>query len=1225
MQKIGRYRIIKKLLFTLIVSFFVTGSMAQTGALHRIFTFGNVADIPSDSQFFNQLENLLNIEDAYTVLITGDLINGDASKDFTDEEKNKIKKLLEICQRSEKSKVIILSGDRDWDDSGERGLKSIKKLKKEIESLEFERVEWLISSGCPGPESIDLTDELVLIGIETQWWNHPYDKPLPADGDCKIISETDFLSELDGRIEDAEGKNIIVAGHYPLLSVGEYGGKSRWTKHISPPIIGSMKVAFHQNIGTSKSIKNERFDHIRKKLLRMVQDKGSIIYISGHEHNIQVLSNEDSYLINSGSPTSPRHVGRNNEIVEYAEATAGIVEIYYYQNGMVDYRVHKTINEGSFILHKNETLFNSACSEHGLRHPTNNHFVPCAERLPDNTGSTSALLMTHSGGKYKAGFFTTKLLGKHYRDTWTADVNIPFLDLKQDKSGLTVYEKGGGRQTTSLKMKGNDGREYVFRSVDKNPTRVLEHSLKETIIGKVLQDATSMQHPYGAMAISVMLDETDILHSKPELFILPDNHTLGGFQKDYAGLFGMLEEKPINPKKVEKPFADADKILQSYKMMREQYNDHDHIINMEEYAQARMFDILVGDWGRHQDNWKWAGFKEKGSVTYRPIPRDRDHVFSRWDGFLPYLADRKWGKASGENFNYKIHDMRSLTWQTRHSDRFWLNEASKQDWVVAAGYIQGKMTDDVIDRAIRNMPKETLELSGLVIAEKLKQRRDDLQDYAIEYYELLAEEVDVVGSNKKEIFVAERQEDYKVKVTVYDRKDKGEKGPIVYERLFDPKETKEIRLYGLDGNDDFFISGNSRKSIRIRVIGGPGKDDINDDSDVECGAKKTLIYENNDKSNILIGNEGKLIKNADPTLYNYERTRFKYNRYGPIAGILFNSTIGFGIVAGVNFTNQRFGKKDFSTKHSIRGKITTEDVAILSYKGRYRHVIRNWDLRTKASISDKSAFVRFYGIGNGISLRELDQSAEFYNTQFNNFGFNVGLIRDFWKRSYFVMDAHYENNSAVKDEVTILEELPAGLAGLNDANLYEAIFTLDMDFRDRASFSSSGMRLWTQHQFGINKSNNNEEYFISQMSLENHSTFKVTSPWTISTKIKGSTSSGQEVIPFYKMVYLGQNSGLRGFENNRFTGTSVVSFNSELRVQLTNLKSTAIPIKLGVKAFFDAGRVYSDFDVTEKIFTGYGGGIYIVPYTESLTVNVSYGISEEENGLILLSIGSSFR
>ncbi len=65
-------------------------TFAQSGALHRVFTFGNVAEIEIDSEFLGQLQELLEIEDAYTVLITGDLINEDASNGLSEAEKQRL-------------------------------------------------------------------------------------------------------------------------------------------------------------------------------------------------------------------------------------------------------------------------------------------------------------------------------------------------------------------------------------------------------------------------------------------------------------------------------------------------------------------------------------------------------------------------------------------------------------------------------------------------------------------------------------------------------------------------------------------------------------------------------------------------------------------------------------------------------------------------------------------------------------------------------------------------------------------------------------------------------------------------------------------------------------------------------------------------------------------------------------------------------------------------------
>jgi hypothetical protein len=35
--------------------------------------------------------------------------------------------------------------------------------------------------------------------------------------------------------------------------------------------------------------------------------------------------------------------------------------------------------------------------------------------------------------------------------------------------------------------------------------------------------------------------------------------------------------------------------------------------------------MLLGDWDRHEDQWRWSEFeKENGEHYFRPIPRDRD-------------------------------------------------------------------------------------------------------------------------------------------------------------------------------------------------------------------------------------------------------------------------------------------------------------------------------------------------------------------------------------------------------------------------------------------------------------------------------------------------------------------------------------------------------------------------------------------------------------------------
>lgn len=237
---------------------------------------------------------------------------------------------------------------------------------------------------------------------------------------------------------------------------------------------------------------------------------------------------------------------------------------------------------------------------------------------------------------------------------------------------------------------------------------------------------------------------------------------------------------------------------------------------------ARVFDIWIGDWGRHEDNWKWAGFKEGNKTTYFPIPRDRDHAFSRWNGLLPFLASRHWALPNAENFDYRFRDVSSLTWPSRHLDRFLLSSVDKAAWLQYAGELQQLMNDALIDSAVQHFPKTVIPLSGNTIGAKLKSRRTDLPRGILEYYDLLAKNVDVVGSNKAEYFKITRMENGSVEVSMFD-KDKKTNGPSgipLFHRVFSPEETKSINVYGLDGDDILMMDGNATKTILVRMFGG---------------------------------------------------------------------------------------------------------------------------------------------------------------------------------------------------------------------------------------------------------------------------------------------------------------------------------------------------------------------------------------------------------------------
>src|SRR5262249_9223205 len=80
--------------------------------------------------------------------------------------------------------------------------------------------------------------------------------------------------------------------------------------------------------------------------------------------------------------------------------------------------------------------------------------------------------------RYPVGPLPQLLLGQHYRDLWATPLSVDVLDFDTYAGGLKPTACGGRRQTKSIRLQGADGRSYVLRSVDKDPTLALPPDLR---------------------------------------------------------------------------------------------------------------------------------------------------------------------------------------------------------------------------------------------------------------------------------------------------------------------------------------------------------------------------------------------------------------------------------------------------------------------------------------------------------------------------------------------------------------------------------------------------------------------------------------------------------------------------------------------------------------------------------------------------------------------------
>ncbi len=1189
---------------------------------HSVYLIGNTATGRIDQSLLSSLHEQLQEEvHPFTILHLGDVIHS-----AIDEGKaGELELLINLTKELDKGEVLFTPGDMDWDNSGKDGLKMVRKLEERIEKERDGANIFIPSKGCPGPEISDLSEHLRVIAINTHWWMHPFDIPEAPDADCKNLTREEFMESLEEAIEESEGRNILIIGHHPVISSGVYGGHMPFKKHMYPaPILGSFYAAYRQNVGTVRDMANEDYQDFIDHMSDMMVRHPGLIYASAHDYSLQLLEFEKGYQVVSGSISEKESTGQQSGEI-FSSSHLGFTKLDYFQSGKIQIRFFELSDSGVSELYSKD-LFNSACIEPGEPEiPVNRYYVPCIEQAEKQdvieVSPAPSGAVTVAAGLYPAKGMKKVLLGSLHRDTWQTPVEIPILNLDTTKTGLTPFALGGGRQTTSLKFRSEGGEEYAFRSVDKNLVNALPMAFRNTFVAVMIKEVTATEYPYGAIIASSLLDETDILHARPVLYVLPDHSSMGAFRKPYAGLFGMLEERPKDPEGDVAGFMGADDVTRSVGLFRKLYKDNDNIVDAKALGKARVFDMLIGDWGRHEDNWKWAGYEKGNQKVYYPIPRDRDHAFCRWNGFFPYMANREWAMPMVESFGAEFKGIKSLTWPARHVDRLLLTELDRVDWNEISVAMQADMTDEVIDQAILSLPPEIIPVSGLELGEMLKSRREQLPDAVDRYYSLLSKQVDVVGSNKHEFFEVERLESGNVRIAMFKRTKEGQlnmQEPL-YSREFIRKETKEIRIYGLDGQDVFTISGSSDKSIPVRIIGGPGKDEINDQSTVKGPLKHTLVYDR-PSTQLNLGPESKNKTSDEPGINLYDRKSFKYNTYFPTPLIYYSSDDGFVGSIGINYTTHGFRKEEYKGSYDFYVRAGTVGNVQLGIHNHWKGLMGNWDVGFRADYGRNYPYYNYFGLGNNTSKDPDLFDANYYRVNVKGLMTSLYTENEIFRKGIFRVGLLFENLDAVASSDSILAFEGEKIPGAEMVSLGGINTRFYLDFRDRQIFATRGLQFLAENTSYTTLDGESGNFGLAETYLKYFGTVKVLIPVTLVVKVGGSKNYGHQ-IPFYKYTYLGQFSNLRGYKRNRFTGDASVYLNSELRLHLGKVRNLFLPFETGLVGFYDIGNVWYNGSGEGKWHPGYGGGFYFSPLTRDYLFTIMFESSVEEKLLFRFGFG----
>ncbi|HZV70514.1 MAG TPA: BamA/TamA family outer membrane protein [Saprospiraceae bacterium] len=1136
------------------------------------------------------------------LVLLGDVLSPDdlsssiaADNSITAYEIGRIKKLDDTFKD-----LYLIPGQKEWTSEKKTSPAAIIELDRLLKNVRDKGRLLEPRKGCGSPEVVRIAGNTIVVLMDSQWAIESEARDGEKLPGCELGNVLELKLAIKDIIQSHPTDHIILATHHPVYANGIIAGNYPLSSHLLPvPVLGTLITGIRSLLGSDQHFGHPSYEAYRATIISATDGCDHCIIVSGHEKNLQYYERNGRHYFVAGSGDKVGYA-RKGEKSGFSYMSPGFLRADVMHDGALnvsfiavdDAGVSRPVWQTSFALKEDD----------------NHDLSSINSSLQANTDS----ILIQASTRYEKKKF---LRGEAYRKAWSEKIKLPVLWIDHVHGGLTPLQLGGGNQTRSLRLENAAGEQYVLRSIDKRVTTVLPPALRGTFAENLVQEGIASSHPYGALVVPRLAIAAGVFYSIPCIVYVPHQSALGIYNDDIGDGVYLFEERPGGKTSGFDNFGNTEETFNTLDVIEMVKESHKNVVDQKAVLRARLFDTWLGDWDRHDDQVRWASFRENDMTVFRPIPRDRDQVFFKNDGLLDYLGSRPYFNPALRRFQADIDYLPGLIWAGKFFDRSFLHELTEEDFVASAKQLQASLTDKVIDAAFLDWPRKIDSLDGKEIRSILRARRDHLVDDAREYYRILSKVVAIPGSEDPDIFTVDAIDDHHVNITV-ERKSGNGTLHVFYHRVFDDEITKEIQLFGLDKDDIFRFNGTGNPTVNIRIVGGTGEDQvIHDDRHLDI-----IAYDVPEGMSIT----GKPVKerfNTKPFNNTYDRTDYKLNKFFHFPAPTFYTDEGLGLTYNVWFTRFGFRTDPFKSRHALSVSYFFKTQAFIGkYSGDFLHAIGDIDLGFDAFITAPTFTQYFYGLGN--EYINYGQDAKYHivkgsqvriGPSFNyRFGFGNKL---FLKTSYQFLDLEDSH-----DEPRFVFSPESQLTQNDFGHRHYAGISAGYEYRrlDNNSFPSRG----GDFEFSIGTRTSLSGPAISHGLLSAGGTLYI--PLDISGVIVLATHLQADKIlgdyEFFHALTLGGPDRLRGFRTDRFAGDSRFYQNTDLRLKLFRAGGM-LPFSLGVFGSFDYGRVWYKEADADTWHVGFGGGIFVVPL--GLTAfRIGYMSGEEDNQL---TIGGSLK
>lgn len=1117
--------------------------------------------------------------------------------------------------------TIFIPGNHEWYNGGVVG---VARQEGYVASKFENRDSFKPRNGCP-LESIPVTDAIQLIIIDTQWFLEDWNKNPTINEGCDIKTREKFFIDLELELKKNQNKTVLLAMHHPMFTNGNHGGYFALEKHLYPfqkkipmPFLSSLVVQIRSQGGVSVQDRyNELYNNLMVRLQQLGKDNKRMILASGHDHNLQYIEKDGFKQIVSGAGSK--------------ESFAAIGEDGLFSTGQQGFAVLDVFKDGSswvryFVVGENyqpELIFQK-------------EVIPTPKVLdislyPKNFPREFTIPIYKQDSINEALFFRT-IWGGKYKNAYSQSVTVPTAVFDTLFGGMEVVRDNSGSDFNSLLLKDRKGNRYRMRAMSKNALKiakklvfddnlqhpnVVDEPAKVSVKGQS-DDFYTASHPYAIMAVPDMARAIDVFYTSRELYYVPKQPLLGNYNENFGDALYLISKEPSESDAAESFFKYPDEVETTDDILTKLQRTGNVSIDEENYIKSRLFDMLIGNWQRDPDNWRWAEhYNRFEKNVFVPVPKNRDNAFSSFEGNILDITQSLFG---GTMHTHIYGDnLRDFQWFNKEGiilDRALLKNSGRNQWKFLAEEIQKALTDSLIETAFNKVPPEVRDETLEEIKGKLRARRDNLIDIADRYYTYLATLQTIVGTDFDDLFEITRLPEGQTNIRSFTTID-GIKSDTLVNRTYRDKDTKEIWIYGLGGKDEFVVKGEGDNLIFIRLIGGPGEDIYN----LQKG-RRIKVYDHESQSSVVKEKGGATLRFTDIyTLNTYDYRKQIDRSQNLVSAIGYNPDDGFRAALQYVYRVDNFQRNPFSQKHIINAAYFTNIHSMdISYYGEFANIRDDLNLSFGARFTSPSSQMNFFGFGN-----ETQNGQDIYGYGFNRvevqqISANIGLLRNSNFGSFFKLqttfDAFKVNNSPDNfiAEISVLNK--------NETTFFGTIEGL-YSYRSFDNPVNPNIGMLFDLNLGVtdNVENMDQVFGFLKSRIGFYNRLGKNTGLILKTNVNYQVNIGRN-FQFYHAANLGGDNGLRGFREQRFSGKSFLVGNADVRYGLPTFKIGLIPIQTGIYGGADLGRVWYWDEDSEKWHNSFGLGFWLNG-AGGLNANFS-AFNSKEGTRIVFGLGFDF-